>query len=243
VQRRWSSETTDDGSVVFVSGSGLTGSGITYRVLRGGAVVATGPTSIQDSSTPVGPDPVEIAARTPRRSSTGPVSEEAVRQALQAVLGPTGLHTSAVAPVVLWAGPIPSPSGTPDAVVLAITLPNGPVVTTTAFAGVISGSCGSAIHPAGTSLDDLVVVAACPVDPANPVAASVVVSAPTGADTVRLIAAPDTVLEDAALVDGGAVRASLTTVDRAVVSGPGFPAVQLSPSRPSPSDVFDVAGN
>ncbi|MEI4272936.1 hypothetical protein TEK04_14505 [Klenkia sp. LSe6-5] len=109
-------------------------------------------------------------ALTPLRGSTPDLGDRqaAVDDALAAVAVPTGLDPRTLAPVLLWAGQLPAPVGGPvDAVVLAVPLPGGAVVVSTAWAdrrpdgSLRTGGCGSRAFPAGTGPADLASAARC----------------------------------------------------------------------------------
>jgi hypothetical protein len=92
----------------------------------------------------------------------------AVDSALAAVAVPTGLDPAGLAPTLLWAGAVPDPlGGSVDAAVLAVPLPGGAVVVSTAWAqrrpdGTLQVvGCGSRAFPAGTDPAGLTSAARC----------------------------------------------------------------------------------
>lgn len=165
VRRDFAETATDDGvAVVPVGGSGAYGTGAVYRVLRGDEVVGEGLLPVPSGTGEVSDPPVLV----PRDPAGEPPAPEAVDHALGAVLARTGLREEDVRPDLLWSGPVPGDAGeSPDAVVLAVTLPSGAVAVSVAWADVepsgagSAGSCGAQVHPAGTPLDGLAVAAEC----------------------------------------------------------------------------------
>ncbi len=92
----------------------------------------------------------------------------AAATALGAVTAPTGLDPRSLDPLLLWAGALPGPRDrTVDAVVLAVPLPGGALVVSTAWAGrrddgtLQQVGCGSRAFPAGTDPAAVVVAARC----------------------------------------------------------------------------------
>jgi len=190
-----------------------------------------------------------LAGAQPLRGVGGPASGLAVDAALRAVLDPTGLGVDRVRPVVLWKGPIAMSGGVPvQGVVLALTMPSGQVVTTTAW-GVPDGSslalsargqgpCGTSVHPAGTSLDDLVVVAECAVGDGI-VQRRLIVTAPPAVTQVQLedgagLGAAQPLAGSGAVDDPGAI-------DSVTVAGPGLGPVSVPVV--SSNGPFSLAGD
>jgi hypothetical protein len=99
--------------------------------------------------------------------------------------------------------------------------------------------CGSRVDPAGTALDDVLVVAGCEVSTASGTERSFVVTAPAGYDRLTLQSADGRVLGAQNLVDGSASVPDPGTVATAVLSGPGRATVEVAPADPR-YDVLDV---
>ena len=249
VRREYAPVPTVDGVAVTEVGS-TTEAGIAarYRVLRDGAVVAEGtPTALSWPSRTF--DPPELTALRPGSTPPDPT---AVDQAITEVAGPTGLDEDVLAPVLLWAGPLPAPGGeTADAVVLALTMPSGAVVASTAYADIAEdgsgagGWCGASTHPAGTDVADLAVVAACDAVSATNSGSllSYVVTAPAGATRVELLRAGGALLAEQPVVEGSAVVRDPGRADRARLSTGAIPLPELPVTRGTPDSLFDrVAG-
>lgn len=169
--------TADGVSAVRLDRDG--GGGVVARVSRDGLPVWTGP-----ASTLLGQgaaDPPSTAAR----SGTAPVDPLAYAVAVEEVARPTGRRPDGLPVTVLGAGAFPAPGGaTAQAVTVAVQLPGGAVVTSTASA-TPDGSgtpCGTATHPAGTDLATLTVVARCAsyAGDSSTFGATLVVAAPPG---------------------------------------------------------------
>lgn len=103
----------------------------------------------------------------PSRSGTGTSSARVVAVALGTIGAATGWAPGQLEVTVLGAGTFPLPGGVDaEAVTVAARLPDGGLVTTTAWASVGTqatsfGSCGSAGHPVGTDPATLTVAARC----------------------------------------------------------------------------------
>ncbi|MCO7222546.1 hypothetical protein, partial [Klenkia sp. PcliD-1-E] len=148
--------TADGVSAVRLDRGG--GGGVVARVSRDGLPVRTGPAStLLGSAAPQAPS-------ASARSGTAPVDPTAYAVAVQEVARPTGRRPASLPVTVLGSGTFPAPGGaTARAVTVAVELPGGAVVTSTASA-TPDGSgtpCGTATHPAGTDLAALTVVARC----------------------------------------------------------------------------------
>lgn len=160
---------------------------VQYRVVRDGETVHVdeplyGP---EPGAEPVTPP---AALRPGRTSASLAAYDFALRE---------GLPGDAVDPTLLWAGQVIAPGGrTANAVVVAARLPDGRVVSTTAYALLTTGesyaaSCGTQLHPAGTDLTRLTVVAVCEVsDSIGRPRTSVLVTAPPDVRTVQLRTVP-----------------------------------------------------
>ncbi|KQS64985.1 hypothetical protein [Modestobacter sp. Leaf380] len=189
--REWRTVESADGVLVGPAGKG--GTTASYRVVRpDGSQAEVGEAwgAFGWSGDPVtGPAPPALRAGPGR----DPVQAQVFTAALHEVLLPTGISADQLRVSVLWSGEVPSSSGQPaDVVVLAVVLPNGAVVTTTAWSVTTggygsTGGCGSTGHPAGTDPATLTVVARCDVwaDGDQPLS-SLVVTAPAGTGTVTL---------------------------------------------------------
>jgi len=156
------------------------GGGVVARVSRDGVPVWTGPASTLGSSGAPVPDPSAA------RSGTVPVDPLAYAVAVEEVARPTGRRPDDLPVTVLGSGTFPAPGGAlAQAVTVAVAVPGGAVVTSTASA-TPDGSgtpCGTATHPAGTDLAALVVVARCAsyAGDSSTFGATLVVVAPPGA--------------------------------------------------------------
>lgn len=142
-----------------------------YRVLRDGAVVETRPVPVP-YGTGLVRDPPVLTPLDPNGEAPQP---DAVHVALEGVLAQTGLTREQVRLDLLFAGPLPGwPEGeAPGGVVLAVTVPNGAVVVSVAwahqvaFADMGAGTargCGMQAHPAGTPLDTLGIAVVCEIE-------------------------------------------------------------------------------
>ncbi len=155
------------------------GGGVVARVSRDGLPVWTGP-----ASTLLGQGAADPPA-TAARSGTAPVDPLAYTQAVEEVARPTGRRPADLPVTVLGSGSFPAPGGaTAQAVTVAVQLPGGAVVTSTASATADGSAtpCGTATHPAGTDLATLTVVARCAsyAGDSSTFGATLVVAAPPG---------------------------------------------------------------
>ncbi|QNG37390.1 hypothetical protein F1C76_13065 [Geodermatophilaceae bacterium NBWT11] len=141
--------------------------------------------------TPAGP---------PSRSGAATSSARALAVALSTIGDATGWAPEQLDVTVLGAGTFPLPGGTDaDAVSVAAVLPDGGLVTTTAWASVGTqttswGSCGSTGHPAGTDPASLTVAARCGsyAGDGSTFGVTLLVAAPPGVPVVLGIAAGGT---------------------------------------------------
>ena len=244
VRRAYSSIDTRDGVALVREAGPYAGVSLRYRVLRDGILAGTGPPYSASGS------PVQVAAvgagQAPRRPGTGTPSASAIALAVGNVLTATGFAPGDVDPVLLWAGPVPAPGGTTSpGTVVAMTMPSGAIVTSTAVEDPprsddpARGVCGSAVHPAGTALDDVVVVAGCEVSTRSGTERSFVVTAPAGYDRMTLRSDDGRILATHDLVNGSASVPDPGTVATAVLAGPGRATVEVAPADPR-YDVLDV---
>ncbi len=156
-------ETVDGVAMAEVDSTTAHGPAAIYRVRRDGVVVDRGrpfqPLGLLEDS-----DPPELPPLFP---SPAPPVPDAVALAISQVAAEVGEDEEDLRPELLWAGPISGSEGGADVVVLAVTLPNGAVVVSTAWArtgpeGLDSGGvCGGQSHPAGTPVDSLAVAVRC----------------------------------------------------------------------------------
>ena len=158
-------ETTDGIAITRIgSADGGLPYAMSYRVLRGGTIVASSPLDwVMASGEPEWPV-VDIAY--PRGMPTS-VAVAVAQSAALGVLVPLGLppHTTDV--VAHWAGPLPGPVQGGLAVV-TVTAPSGALVTTAHWqsvsgtgAATSGGDCGLDIRPAGEATDQRVLAAGC----------------------------------------------------------------------------------
>ncbi|MGY1619690.1 hypothetical protein ACI797_23360 [Geodermatophilus sp. SYSU D00691] len=245
--RTWTADPAVDGTVVHRAPAGTTGTGLRFRVERDGVLVGAGPTAKTFADGPEPFDPSAVLTRPPVRGG-GTAPAAAVVTAVHRVLDPTGLPADAVDVATLWTTPLPEHFGRDArAVVVAVTVPSGAVVTSTAYGyatgdGPVARPCGTAVHPAGTALDDLLVAAECEVVTSEGDRRSVLVSAPPGAGSVQLLSASGELLREAALTAGAAVVGDPGEADRAVVAGPGVAPQQVAVSQGPPDEALDVDG-
>jgi hypothetical protein len=221
--------------VAAISLPGAGASSVRYRVLRGERVVAEEAAwGWWPWSEPgLGPVPAPV------RPGPGTPSQYAYEEAVRWLQWPTGLRTAELEVTVLWAGTVPTPAGrAADVLTLAAVLPNGAVLTSTAFAETIapdgsawsSGSCGSSGHPAGTDPATLTVVARCDVHDGSSSrfpqpASAVVVTAPTDVASVQLAPPGDGPPVTVPLTAGWGVLADADPALTRVPAGPGAGAI------------------
>ena len=161
-------ETVDGVAVADVGPSTAHGRSGRYRVLRDSAVVESRPVPWWFGGLHAGYPPVLM----PLDPDSEPPVLEAVDLALDAVLAQTGLTEQEARLDLLFSGPLPGwPEGEgPDGVVLAVTLPNGAVVVSVAWADMQPSGAGTALpcgmqaHPAGTPLDTLGIAVRCEIE-------------------------------------------------------------------------------
>jgi hypothetical protein len=220
-RREYTAVATQDGiSVTRVAGT-FAAAAARYRVLRGGSPVATG--SFGGTYTEL-PAVAALARTTPLRPSTGPVSQDAVADALSGVLTATGLGPDDVHPVLLETQRLAtSIGGELSLAVVASSMPSGALVVTAGASAPYGGTrgCAPVVHRAGIRPADVVVATSCIADIAGTATQrSFVVSAPPDADRVTLLADDGTVLAQQALSGGSGVVPDPGTVATAVVTGP-----------------------
>ncbi|WP_116450261.1 hypothetical protein [Blastococcus litoris] len=237
-------EVTDGVAVATVARPSPAGSSGVVRVLHGGAVVDSRPVPVSFGIDQVWEPPV-LTPLDPDSSAPVP---EAVDLALNDVLAHTGLAREDVRLDLLFSGPVPGPGGEDpvDGVVLAVTLPNGAVVVSTAWAEMApdgsgsAGTCGMQAHPAGTPVDRLAVGATC-----------LVAGAPGDPSVLVTYATPafDQVDVDAAGGASGGVRArGFGTVAPAPgdgtlrATGAGVEPLELALVEATPDGIVDRQG-
>ncbi len=228
--RTWTEVEAPDGIALLARAPSLLGSdpAFRYRVVRNGVeLVATGPdTRSVESQATRELDVTWLRERPPAAAGDAMGTLE-----MASLLARTGLPADAVPFTVLWAGDVPAPTaGTARVTVFTATFPSGAVYVGTAVGVALedgSGgyTCGSQLRPAGDS--DGVVAAVCDVTDTSadsPVLPSLVVVAPPGAASVRLLDGTGGVLGESPLDDGVAVVAApdgLASVETLDASGAG----------------------
>ena len=218
------------------------GVAVRVQVARAGEFsnLTLAPVPVTVADLPVGPAaPVpELSAL---RSSSSP-SAAAVGAALSAVAVPTGLDPATLRPTLLWAGALPDPlGGTVDAAVLAVPVPSGAVVLSTAWADRLDdgtlqqNGCGLQTSPAGTDVAALVVAARCNVADRETtrVLSTLLVTAPAG--TAGLALVDGTTTTPLALTDGLA----LVDDDRATTAVVLPDGTRQAVTVAGPDDLFD----
>ena len=177
-----------------------------HRVVRGGTEFTVVP------ETEPRPDfvPPQVDLARLRPAPPPAPGDAAVASAIDELLSHTGLWAHILPYTVLWAGDLPNADGDGARLtVLAAEFDEGGAVYLTGALGwesggqVISGPCGSEIRPAGTPLEDLVVVLRC--GPEESSTDSLVVVAPPGAKTARALDERGAPIASYPLVDGVAV--------------------------------------
>jgi hypothetical protein len=178
---------------------------VRYRVMRNGVPVHVGEPvyGLAPGTEPVRPP---AALRPGRAGASAAAYDFAVRDGL----GPLGPGGAELEPTLLWAGPIMAPGGRmANAVVVATVLPDGTVVSTTAYAMGTSSvpytsECGTQAHPAGTDIARLTVVARCEVaDSIGRPRSSLLVTAPPDVGSVQFRTVPGgPVVYELLLLDG-----------------------------------------
>lgn len=213
-------------------------SSVRYRVVRDGRAVEDAAAWGWEVESAPGPVPA------PTRPGPGTASQYAYEEAVHSLTWPTGLTAAELDLTVLWAGTLPALRGPgADVLVLAAVLPDGAVLTTTAFAqttcaGGNAGGCGTAGHPAGTDLATLTVVARCDVyaSDAASVVSSVLVTAPVDVPSVQLGTSGDGPPVPVPLSSGWAVLPEADPGLTRVLNGPGAGPISYS----ALGDFFDV---
>ena len=241
VRREWTPLVVDDG----VASSGLPWPGVAFqfRVERAGRELPSVTTSgVLDYATTA--DAQAVATQEPRRPSTGTATPAGVQMALGELQSRLGLTVAQLQPALLWTGALSAPDGsTGQAVVVAMTVPSGAVLTSTVWDTpardpLMPGEaqpCGVGISPAGTALEDLVVVAECAVGQ-TVVQRQLVVSAPAGSTQVQLETAAGPL--DPQQLAGSGVLPDPGLVTGVTVTGPGVgPRRVVVPEE----DPFDAA--
>jgi hypothetical protein len=221
----------ENGVVVTRVPGPFAGTALRYQVLRHGIVVGHGPSSTEFASIDGMGD---AAGQLPRRHSSGSATPVTVAMAVEEVLQPTGFAPADVHPVLLWTGPVPVPAGgSTQAVMVAVTMPSGAVLVSTAISAVYGtvpgGTCGTMAYPAGTSPDALLVVARCDLSQGTVRHPVFLVSAPATDDRVVLRDVAGGVAADQPLSHGFGVVTDPGAVATATVSGPHSPPVQARP--------------
>jgi hypothetical protein len=153
------------------------------------------------------------------------------------VLGQLGEPVVDTPVTALWSGDLPGPNDQPARLtVLAIPQPSGAVVVTTpyGYAADVDGRtgsswCGTGVLPAGIALGQRVVAVQCDLSDLSEdreISRFLVVVAPPGAASMRLLDATGAVLRERPLADGVAVvrspgavaEVSVTTADGGTTS-------------------------
>ncbi|MPQ98882.1 hypothetical protein GB931_13315 [Modestobacter sp. I12A-02628] len=201
-----------------------TAAGVRFTVTRDGVTSEPRFASFGSWSTPAPAPPPPP----PPRSGTV-VSADAVHHVADSATSATGWSGDDVTVTVLGSGTFAAEGAmSAEGVVVAVTLPNGAVVTAAGWVRVEANgsslaSCGSALHPAGTDLDTLVVAAGCSLYDTQSTAdpTLVVVAAPAGTPDATLSASTGTVPPAVLPLPGGwgAVVDDTRSVDRVDVGG------------------------
>jgi hypothetical protein len=139
--------------------------------------------------------------------------DAAVASAIDTLISHLGVWAHVLDLAVLWAGDLPTPpAGNARVTVLASQYEDWGVYLAGTLGrdsggGVSADTCGSEIRPAGTPLDEMVVVLRCGSDgdPADAATDSLVVVAPRGATTARALDGRGELIASYPLVDGVAV--------------------------------------
>lgn len=155
---------TQDGVATAQLSGTLGPPALQYRLVRDGVVLTTeSPANfVADGGDPAPGPPPGTA-----RSGPGPVDATAFGAAVDGAVLDTGLDPADLPVTVLGAGVFPAPGGlSATAVTVAVTVPSGAVVTSTAWTAMQTGggriaTCGVESHPAGTDLAALTVVTRC----------------------------------------------------------------------------------
>jgi hypothetical protein len=197
------------GSSVLVDGT-TSVQALRYRVVRGSETWTSVPESVGS-----GDPSTDIPAGQPSGAQPSSAMDALARSDPGSVLDQLGLSAADVDFTVVWAGDVPSPTGSPARVsVLAATLPSGAVFLQCSIAvdlgdGGAAGSwCGSDIRPAGTPLAGQTFVLRIDATDmsGNPdVVSSLVVIAPAGATSARAVDLGGVSLADFPLTSGVAV--------------------------------------
>jgi hypothetical protein len=183
--------------------------GLRYRVTRRNTELSVVP--ITEPAPDFVPPRVNLARLRPAPSPAP--GDAAVASAIDGLLSHLGMWAHVWQFTVLWAGDLPTPDDSHARVtVLAGELDGGGVYLAgtlgrTSGGRVIAGSCGSETRPAGTSLDELVVVLRCGSDgtPEDAPMHSLVVVAPPRATTAQAFDDRGQQVASYPLVDGVAV--------------------------------------
>ena len=197
VQRFFDARPVEDGAAALrLAAPDPGGVAVRVRVARTGEVAARTPVDVPVTRAGAADATARAAVGQPLRTA-GPdagARSAAADTALGAVTAPTGLDPASLAPVLLWAGSLPDPlGGAVDAVVLAVPVPGGAVVVSTAWAdrradGTLQQvGCGARALPAGTDPGGLTAAARCVVADrdSGTAQATVVLTAPAGTTLVR----------------------------------------------------------
>ena len=240
---------TDGVAVVLLDGQTREGteSAARYRLVTDGSTGPSAPVRASGGGSTFDPPTL-----TPLRTGSGTPSPEAVDLALTQIGAPTGLEDDELSPQLLWAGPSTNGAETIDIAIVVGTLPSGALAVSTAWSQIAAdgsgtaSTCGNQVHPVGTRVENLTVVADCPGVPGAR-ADSYVVSVP--AADLELTLGADDGTNVAVTLDGqNVLRTDLPSgLTVGLISGPVGPggvteSVRLNIAQPSPDDVFDRAG-
>jgi hypothetical protein len=213
VRRDWTPVDTEDGIAVTEIHPGTTFGSVRYRVLREGEEVDRGIGAFSFETTQVYAPP----ALTPLHDLGVPPDQNAVDLAVRFVLGQVGLPEEGVEPELLFSVALDAAAtgvpGTPaNVVAVAVPLPEGGIVVSTAWfrtepdGSGAGGSCGAQAHPAGTPLDALPVAVTCALDGEMPEPVLVML-VPPAFDAIEVIA-PDGATVGRARGEGPVVAAT-----------------------------------
>ncbi|SSC23907.1 Hypothetical protein KLENKIAIHU_2512, partial [Klenkia terrae] len=171
VQRVYRAQPVDDGvAALQLAAPDPGGLAVRVQVARTGEVspVALADVPVTRAGSAGATAPAAVGPPLRGSPADGGARQAAADAALGAVTAPTGLDPAALAPVLVWAGPLPRPvGGEVDAVVLAVPLPGGALVVSTAWADRLADGtlqqvgCGSRAFPAGTDPAAVVLAARC----------------------------------------------------------------------------------